>query len=153
MLSLEYYWSCRFLFYYAYGAILEIGTLPILVLWEMKLKNQKYLPKLAKVEWAGMFIVDEPDAGSDANSGKTKQLCKPDGKTYMLKVGQKMWNAGFADLFIVFAKIEDDKEFWPHLSWGNLRWNYDEWGRKKRGSRGSSTRQYSLTIVQYQFWE
>merc|ERR1712000_75739 len=92
-----------------YGAHTGIGTLPILYYGNEEQK-QKYLPKLATGEWAACYCLTEPDAGSDANSGKTKATLTEDGKHYLIN-GQKMWisNAGFADLFIVFAKIENDK--------------------------------------------
>ena len=65
---------------------------------------------MASGEWFGSYCLTEPGAGSDANSGKTKAVLTDDGKHYLIS-GQKMWisNAGFADLFIVFARIEDDK--------------------------------------------
>lgn len=68
------------------------------------------MPKLASGEWFGAYCLTEPGAGSDANSGKTKAVLSDDGSHYKIS-GQKMWisNAGFANLFIVFARIEDDK--------------------------------------------
>ena len=93
----------------AYGAHTGIGTLPILY-YGTEEQKQKYIPKLASGEWKAAYCLTEPDAGSDANSGKTKAKLSDDGKNYIIN-GQKMWisNAGFADLFIVFAKIDDDK--------------------------------------------
>jgi alkylation response protein AidB-like acyl-CoA dehydrogenase len=124
-----------------YGAHTGIGTLPILYYGDEAQKS-KYLPKLATGEWAACYCLTEPDAGSDANSGKTKATLSADGKTYMLN-GQKMWisNAGFADLFIVFAKIEDDKNltaFITEKTFGGITMNEEE---KKMGIKGSSTRQ------------
>ncbi|MDG1279147.1 MAG: acyl-CoA dehydrogenase family protein [Algoriphagus sp.] len=124
-----------------YGAHTGIGTLPILYYGDEAQKS-KYLPKLATGEWAACYCLTEPDAGSDANSGKTKATLSADGKTYMLN-GQKMWisNAGFADLFIVFAKIEDDKNltaFIVEKTFGGITMNEEE---KKMGIKGSSTRQ------------
>src|SRR5690606_36175008 len=93
----------------AFGAHTGIGTMPIL-LYGTEAQKQKYVPKLATGEWFGAYCLTEPGAGSDANSGKTKAVLSEDGKHYLIS-GQKMWisNAGFASLFIVFARIEDDK--------------------------------------------
>ena len=93
----------------AYGAHTGIGTLPIL-LYGTEEQKQKYLPALAMGEKFGAYCLTEPDAGSDANSGKTKARLSEDGKHYIIN-GQKMWisNAGFADTFTFFAKIDDDK--------------------------------------------
>jgi alkylation response protein AidB-like acyl-CoA dehydrogenase len=124
-----------------YGAHTGIGTLPILY-YGTEAQKQQYLPKLSTGEWAACYCLTEPDAGSDANSGKTKAVLSPDGKHYLL-TGQKMWisNAGFADLFIVFAKIEDDKNltaFIVEKTFGGISMNEEE---KKMGIKGSSTRQ------------
>jgi len=93
----------------AYGAHTGIGTLPIL-LYGTEAQKQKYLPALATGEKFGAYCLTEPGAGSDANSGKTKAVLSEDGKHYII-TGQKMWisNAGFADTFTLFARIEDDK--------------------------------------------
>ncbi len=93
----------------AFGAHTGIGTLPVLLYGSEELKN-KYLPDLAAGTKFGAYCLTEPDAGSDANSGKTKAVLTEDGKHYIIN-GQKMWisNAGFADTFTFFAKIEDDK--------------------------------------------
>ncbi len=124
-----------------YGAHTGIGTLPILYYGNEEQK-QKYLPKLAMGEWAACYCLTEPDAGSDANSGKTKAVLSEDGSHYKI-TGQKMWisNAGFADLFIVFAKIEDDKNltaFIVEKTFNGITMNEEE---KKLGIKGSSTRQ------------
>ncbi|WP_286755250.1 MULTISPECIES: acyl-CoA dehydrogenase family protein [Roseivirga] len=124
-----------------YGAHTGIGTLPILYYGNEEQKK-KYLPKLATGEWAACYCLTEPDAGSDANSGKTKAVLSEDGSHYNI-TGQKMWisNAGFADIFIVFAKIEDDKNltaFIVEKSFGGITMNEEE---KKLGIKGSSTRQ------------
>src|SRR5699024_3349259 len=93
----------------AYGAHTGIGTLPI-ALYGNEEQKKKYLPKLATGEWFGAYALTEPTAGSDANSGKTKAELSDDEKHYIIN-GQKMWisNAGFCNLFIVFARIENDK--------------------------------------------
>ena len=124
-----------------YGAHTGIGTLPI-IYYGTEEQKQKYLPKLATGEWAACYCLTEPDAGSDANSGKTKATLSADGTQYLI-TGQKMWisNAGFADLFIVFAKIADDKNltaFIVEKTFGGITMNEEE---KKLGIKGSSTRQ------------
>jgi alkylation response protein AidB-like acyl-CoA dehydrogenase len=93
----------------AFGAHTGIGTMPI-TLYGTEEQRQKYVPKLATGEWFGAYCLTEPGAGSDANSGKTKAVLSEDGSHYKIS-GQKMWisNAGFCDIFIVFARIEDDK--------------------------------------------
>lgn len=93
----------------AFGAHTGIGTMPI-TLYGTEEQKKKYIPKLATGEWFGAYCLTEPGAGSDANSGKTKAVLSEDGTHYKIS-GQKMWisNAGFANLFIVFARIEDDK--------------------------------------------
>ena len=93
----------------AFGAHTGIGTLPTLFYGTEELKK-KYLPDLAAGIKFGSYCLTEPDAGSDANSGKTKAVLTEDGKHYIIN-GQKMWisNAGFADTFTLFAKIDDDK--------------------------------------------
>lgn len=125
----------------ALSAHTGIGTLPILYYGNEEQK-QKYLPKLASGEWKAAYCLTEPDSGSDANSGKTKAVLTADGKFYEI-TGQKMWitNGGFADLYIVFAKIEDDKNltaFIVERSFGGITMNEEE---KKMGIKGSSTRQ------------
>ena len=125
----------------AFTAHTGIGTLPILYYGDEEQKA-KYLPKLATGEWKASYCLTEPNAGSDANSGKTKATLSVDGKSYLLN-GQKMWitNGGFADIFIVFAKIEDDKyltAFIVEKSFGGITMNPEE---KKLGIKGSSTRQ------------
>ncbi|MDH5379704.1 MAG: acyl-CoA dehydrogenase family protein [Cyclobacteriaceae bacterium] len=125
----------------ALNAHTGIGTLPILY-YGNDAQKDKYLPKLASGEWKSAYCLTEPDSGSDANSGKTKATLTPDGKHYLIN-GQKMWitNGGFADLYIVFAKIEDDKNltaFIVERSFGGITMNEEE---KKMGIKGSSTRQ------------
>ncbi len=125
----------------AFSAHTGIGTLPI-TLYGNEEQKAKYLPKLATGEWKACYNLTEPGAGSDANSGKTKATLSADGKHYILN-GQKMWitNAGFADIFIVFAKIDDDANlsaFIVEKNFGGIRLNPEE---KKMGIKGSSTRQ------------
>lgn len=125
----------------ALSAHTGIGTLPILY-YGTEEQKQKYLPKLASGEWKAAYCLTEPDSGSDANSGKTKAMPTDDGKHYVIN-GQKMWitNGGFADIYIVFAKIEDDKNlsaFIVEKDFGGITMNEEE---KKMGIKGSSTRQ------------
>ena len=126
----------------AFGAHTGIGTLP-LVLYGNEEQKKKYIPKLASGEWFGAYCLTEPGAGSDANSGKTKAVLSSD-KRYYLISGQKMWisNAGFADLFIVFARIEDDKNITafivPSDSNNGITLGDEE---NKLGIHASSTRQ------------
>lgn len=125
----------------AYGAHTGIGTLPVLY-YGTEEQKQKYLPKLVTGEWKACYCLTEPDAGSDANAGKTRAVLSEDGSYYKI-TGQKMWisNAGFADLFIVFARIEDDKNltaFIVEKGFGGITMNDEE---KKMGIKGSSTRQ------------
>ena len=125
----------------ALSAHTGIGTLPILYYGTQEQKSA-YLPKLASGEWKASYCLTEPNAGSDANSGKTKAVLSADGKSYIIN-GQKMWitNGGFADLFIVFAKIDDDKNlsaFIVEKTFGGITMNAEE---HKMGIKGSSTRQ------------
>ncbi len=133
----------------ALAAHTGIGTLPILYFGNEEQKS-KYLPKLASGEWFASYCLTEPGSGSDANSAKTKAVLSDDGTYYEL-TGQKMWitNAGFAEIFIVFAKIEDDKNlsaFIVEKDFGDITLNPEE---KKMGIKGSSTRQvfFSKTKV------
>lgn len=125
----------------AYGAHTGIGTLPIL-LYGTEEQKKKYLPKLATGEWMGAYCLTEPGAGSDANSGKTKAELIDGGKNYKIN-GQKIWisNAGFADVFIVFARIEDDKYLTGFIVDRNTEGMSFGEEEDKLGIRSSSTRQ------------
>ena len=125
----------------AMAAHTGIGTLPILYYGTDAQKN-KYIPKLASGEWKSCYCLTEPSSGSDANSGKTKAILSADGKHYIIN-GQKMWitNGGFADVFVVFAKIDNDENlsaFIVEKSFGGITLNPEE---HKMGIKGSSTRQ------------
>ena len=126
----------------AFGAHTGIGTMPI-TLYGTEEQKQKYVPKLASGEWFGAYCLTEPGAGSDANSGKTKAVLSEDGKTYSI-TGQKMWisNAGFCSMFIVFARIGDDKNITGFIV-ENAADNGISMGEEehKLGIRASSTRQ------------
>lgn len=133
----------------AYGAHTGIGTLPILY-YGTEEQRKKYIPKLATGEWKASYCLTEPDAGSDANSGKTKAVLSADGKSYSI-TGQKMWitNGGFADVLIVFARIENDKNltaFIVERTYNGITMNEEE---QKLGIKGSSTRQvfFNDTVV------
>ncbi|WP_410219864.1 acyl-CoA dehydrogenase family protein [Pedobacter sp.] len=125
----------------ALSAHTGIGTLPILYYGNEEQKA-KYIPKLGTGEWKAAYCLTEPNSGSDANSGKTKAKLSDDGKHYIIN-GQKMWitNGGFADIFIVFAKIDEDENltaFIVERDFGGITMNPEE---HKMGIKGSSTRQ------------
>jgi alkylation response protein AidB-like acyl-CoA dehydrogenase len=126
----------------AFGAHTGIGTMPI-TLYGTEEQKQKYVPKLATGEWFGAYCLTEPGAGSDANSGKTKAVLSEDGKYYSI-TGGKMWisNAGFCQVFIVFARIGDDKNITGFII-ENDPSNGISLGDEehKLGIRSSSTRQ------------
>ena len=142
MLVCDYISSGTGSFSTAFGAHTGIGTMPI-ILYGTEEQKLKYVPKLASGDWFGAYCLTEPGAGSDANSGKTTATLSEDGKSYKIN-GQKMWisNAGFCKLFIVFARIEDDKNIT-----GFIVENDPENGitlgeeEHKLGIRASSTRQ------------
>jgi alkylation response protein AidB-like acyl-CoA dehydrogenase len=123
----------------ALAAHTGIGTLPILY-FGTEAQKQKYLPDLGSGKRKASYCLTEPGSGSDALAAKTKAVLTPDGKHYVLN-GQKMWitNAGFAEVFIVFAQVDGDKftgfivEKGPGLTLGNEE--------HKMGIKGSSTRQ------------
>ncbi|CAG5073716.1 putative acyl-CoA dehydrogenase [Dyadobacter sp. CECT 9623] len=129
----------------ALSAHTGIGTLPILYYGNEEQKS-KYLPKLASGEWKAAYCLTEPDSGSDANSAKTKARLSGDGLHYIVN-GQKMWitNGGFADVFIVFAKVEENGQTDKNLTAfiidktsGGITMNEPE---HKMGIKGSDTRQ------------
>ncbi len=128
-----------FSFAVAYSAHTGIGTLPILY-YGTEDQKKKYLPLLASGEFIGAYCLTEAEAGSDPNSGKTKAILSEDGTTYTLN-GVKIWitNGGIADLFIVFAKIGDDKNlsaFIVEASTPGITIGAEE---EKMGIKGSST--------------
>ncbi|MCF1191977.1 acyl-CoA dehydrogenase family protein [Mangrovimonas sp. AS39] len=142
MLVCDYISSGTGSFSTAFGAHTGIGTMPI-TLYGTEEQKQKYVPKLATGEWFGAYCLTEPGAGSDANSGKTTATLSEDGKHYLIN-GQKMWisNAGFCNMFIVFARIEDDKYITGFIVENNPE-NGITLGEEehKLGIRASSTRQ------------
>ena len=142
MLVCEYISGANGSFSTAFGAHTGIGTMPI-VLYGNEDQKSKYVPKLASGEWFGSYCLTEPGAGSDANSGKTLAKLSDDKKYYLIS-GQKIWisNAGFANLFIVFARIGDDKNITAFIVPVDLK-NGITLGEEeeKLGIRASSTRQ------------
>ena len=152
MITCEYISSGNGSLSTAFGAHTGIGTMPI-TLYGTEAQKQKYVPKLASGEWMGAYCLTEPGAGSDANSGKTTATLSEDGKSYKIN-GQKMWisNAGFCNLMIVFARIEDDKNITGFIveydkeSPNGITLGDEE---HKLGIRASSTRQvfFNDTVV------
>ncbi|SCX96869.1 hypothetical protein SAMN05192588_0488 [Nonlabens sp. Hel1_33_55] len=134
----------------AFGAHTGIGTMPI-TLYGTEEQKKKYVPKLATGEWFGAYCLTEPGAGSDANSGKTKAELTEDGKHYKIN-GQKMWisNAGFCNVFVVFARMGDDKNITGFIvendSSNGISMGEEE---HKLGIHSSSTRQvfFNDTLV------
>jgi butyryl-CoA dehydrogenase len=122
----------------AFSAHCGIGTLPI-VWYGTSEQKRKYLPKLATGEWIGAYALSESSSGSDAMNIRTRAVLSPDGKYYVLN-GEKMWisNSGFANLFVVFAKIDGDKfsAFLIERDTPGLAVGAEE---HKLGIRGSST--------------
>jgi butyryl-CoA dehydrogenase len=121
-----------------HGAHAGIGTLPI-VYFGTEEQKKKYLPKLATGELIGAYCLSEPQAGSDAQNSLTRAQLNPEGTHYILN-GQKMWitNGGFADLYIVFAKIDGEKftAFIVERSYPGCKPGNEE---HKMGIHGSST--------------
>jgi len=131
----------------SFSAHTGIATLPILY-YGNEAQKQKYIPGLASGKLKGCYCLTEPSSGSDANSAKSKAILSEDGAHYILN-GQKMWitNAGFADIFIVFAKIDDDENLTAFIiekDYAGITMNPEE---KKMGIKGSSTRQVFFNDV------
>ena len=132
----------------AIGAHTGIGTCPIIYYGNDE-QRSRYLPKLATGELKAAYALTEPWSGSDALGAKTKAVLSEDGKHYVLN-GQKMWitNAGFADVFVVFAKIDgDDKKFTGFIverAYEGVSVGAEE---KKMGIKSSSTRQVFFNNV------
>ena len=130
----------------SHGAHTGIGTMPI-TYFGNEVQKAKYLPKLATGEWLAAYALTETSSGSDAMNARTKAVLSEDGKHYILN-GSKMWitNAGFADVFIVFAKIdgEDFSAFIVERGFEGLSVGAEE---KKMGIKASSTRLVNLEDV------
>jgi alkylation response protein AidB-like acyl-CoA dehydrogenase len=131
----------------SFSAHTGIGTLPILYYGNEEQK-QKWVPGLASGALKGCYCLTEPGAGSDANSGRTKATLSADGKHYIIN-GQKMWitNGGFADVMIVFAKIDDDDNLTAFIVDGHSAGITKNPEEKKMGIKGSSTRQIFFNDV------
>lgn len=121
------------------GAQTSIGCLPI-VYYGNESQKAKYLPKIASAEYVAAYALTEPNAGSDANAGKTKATLSEDGTHYLLN-GQKIWitNGGFADVYVVFAKIDDDKNLSAFIVERTFEGFSTGAEEKKFGIKGSST--------------
>ena len=121
-----------------WGAHSGIGLLPI-VYFGTEEQKKKYLPRLAAGEIVGAYALSEATSGSDALNCRARAVLSPDGKHYILN-GEKMWitNAGFADLFTVFAKIDGEKfsAFLIERDFPGFSVGAEE---HKMGIRGSST--------------
>jgi alkylation response protein AidB-like acyl-CoA dehydrogenase len=121
-----------------FSAHVTIGTLP-LVWYGTPEQKEKYLPRLASGEWIAAYALSESSAGSDAMNLRTRATLSPDGKHYVLN-GEKMWisNAGIANLFTIFAKIDGEKfsAFLVEAGTPGLTVGAEE---HKLGIRGSST--------------
>lgn len=121
-----------------------IGSLPV-VYFGTEEQKKKYLPKFASGEWISSYSLSEASSASDAMNAKARAVLSPDGKSWILN-GEKMWltNAGFADVYITFAKVDGQhfscfiiEKGTPGVSLGNEE--------KKTGIKGSSTRPLVLT--------
>ncbi|GED68930.1 acyl-CoA dehydrogenase [Brevibacillus reuszeri] len=131
----------------SYGAHVGIGSLPI-VYFGTDDQKQRYLPDLASGKRLAAYCLTEPGSGSDALGAKTTATLSEDGTHYLLN-GEKQWitNAGFADVFIVYAKIDGDKfsAFIVERTFPGISFGPEE---KKMGIKGSSTRTVILEDVQ-----
>ena len=130
-----------------FSAHTGIGTLP-LVYFGTPEQQEKYLPKLASGEWVAAYCLSEPSSGSDSLGAKTRAVLNEEGTHYILN-GTKMWisNAGFADFFTIFAKIDGEQftAFLVERDTPGLSFGAEE---KKMGIKGSSTRQVILENAQ-----
>jgi alkylation response protein AidB-like acyl-CoA dehydrogenase len=131
----------------SFSAHTGIGTLPILY-YGNDAQKAKWIPGLASGALKGCYCLTEPGAGSDANSGKTRATLNAEGTHYVLN-GQKMWitNGGFADVMIVFAKIDADENLTAFIVDGHSPGITKNPEEKKMGIKGSSTRQIFFNDV------
>src|ERR1700682_1360095 len=122
----------------SHGGHAGIGTLPI-VFFGTEEQKKKYLPLLATGEKLAAYCLSEPQAGSDAQNSRTRAVLSPDGRSWILN-GQKMWitNGGFADVYIIFAKVDGEKFscFIVERGFPGFSAGAEE---KKMGLKGSST--------------
>jgi alkylation response protein AidB-like acyl-CoA dehydrogenase len=123
----------------SYGVQTGIGSLPI-VLFGTPEQKKRYLPKIASAEMVGAYALTEPGHGSDALGAEARAVLSEDGKHYLLS-GQKQFitNAGFADMFITYAQVDETKftSFIVERKWDGVSVDEEE---KKMGMHGSSTR-------------
>ncbi|HUO34708.1 MAG TPA: acyl-CoA dehydrogenase family protein [Candidatus Acidoferrum sp.] len=121
-----------------HGGHSGIGTVPI-VYFGTEEQKKKYLPKIATGELISCYCLSEPQAGSDSLASKTRAVLSPDGKNWILN-GQKMWitNGGFADVYIVFAKVDGEKFSCFIVERGTPGFSAGA-EEKKMGIKGSST--------------
>jgi alkylation response protein AidB-like acyl-CoA dehydrogenase len=128
----------------SYGVHTGVGSLPIFFFGN-KDQKRRYLPKMATGEMIAAYALTEPEAGSDALSGKTRATLSPDGKYYILN-GQKQFitNAGFADVFMTYAKVDEEKftSFIVEKKFEGVSVDEEE---NKMGIKGSSTRSVLFT--------
>ena len=121
-----------------HGGHTGIGTVPI-VYFGTEQQKRKYLPRIATGEWISCYALSEPEAGSDPLNARTRAVLSEDGKHWLLN-GQKMWitNGGFADVFVVFAKVDGEKFscFIVERGYPGFSVGAEE---KKMGIKGSST--------------
>jgi alkylation response protein AidB-like acyl-CoA dehydrogenase len=129
----------------SWGAHTGIGTLP-LVYYGTEAQKRRYLPKLASGEWLAAYALTEPQSGSDALNARTRAVCQPDGSYRLTGTKQFITNAGFADLFTVFAKV-DGEHFTAFLVERGAHGLTTGPEEHKLGIRGSSTRQLILEDV------
>lgn len=131
-------------FMVAYAVHTGIGSLPI-IFFGNKEQKKRYLPKIATGEMITAYALTEPEAGSDALNAKTTATLSPDGKYYILN-GQKQFisNAGFADLFVTYAKVDGEKftSFIVERNFEGVSLDEEE---NKMGMKGSSTRSVIFT--------
>src|SRR6204780_2085901 len=122
----------------SHGGHAGIGTIPI-VYFGTEAQKKKYLPKIASGEWLSCYCLSEPQAGSDALASRTRAVLSPDRENWILS-GQKMWitNGGFADVYIVFAKVDGEKFSCFIVDRGTPGFTAGA-EEKKMGIRGSST--------------
>src|SRR5271170_411195 len=122
----------------SHGGHAGIGTIPI-VYFGTEEQKKKYLPKIASAELISCYCLSEPQAGSDAQALRTRAELSADGKSWILN-GQKMWitNGGFADLFVVFAKVDGEKISCFLVEKGTPGFSVGA-EEKKMGIKGSST--------------
>ena len=122
----------------SHGGHAGIGTVPI-VYFGTEEQKRKYLPKIASGELLSSYCLSEPQAGSDSLASRTRAVLSPDGQNYILN-GQKMWitNGGFADIYVVFAKIDGEKFSCFIVERGTPGFTAGA-EEKKMGIKGSST--------------